>query len=244
MPLPFILGGLTALASAPTAVALINRKGTNKNAASMLSPESLGNGDHETGNIPATMAPVATPVTTSTPTAVTTPQTPATATSAPSTAYDTPSPLAYNPNAALWDLNQMVDATWNKGGIFNPAIQGQLKDTLVGPSQATAESAKQEATTSTASSPSFSQVVNGVIAGHYGNGKNRIANIAATGQDPAAVQKAVNAKMQGSKKAAPIRQANPEIPGLNKNGNWMDTLNSLLPYLALVGGAYYMGRKL
>lgn len=244
MPLPFILGGLTALASAPTAVALINRKGTNKNVASLLSPESLGNGDYETGNIPATMAPVATPVTTSTPTAVTIPQIPATATSAPSTAYDTPIPLAYNPNAALWDLNQMVDTTWNKGGIFNPATQEQLKNTLVGPSQATAKPVKQGATTSTASSPSFSQVVNGVIAGHYGNGKNRIANIAATGQDPAAVQKAVNAKMQGSKKAAPIRQANPEIPGLNKNSNWMDTLNSLLPYLALVGGAYYMGRKL
>lgn len=31
---------------------------------------------------------------------------------------------------------------------------------------------------------------------------------------------------------------------LNNGTNWMDTLNSLLPYLALVGGAYYMGRKL
>ena len=31
---------------------------------------------------------------------------------------------------------------------------------------------------------------------------------------------------------------------LNNGTNWMDTLNSLLPYLALAGGAYYMGRKL
>ena len=106
-----------------------------------------------------------------------------------------------------------------------------------------APTVKQEAPTSTTSSPSFNQVVNGVIAGHYGNGKKRIANIAATGQDPAAVQKAVNAKMQGSKKAAPIRQANPEVPKLNMTGNWMDTLNSLLPYLALGAGAYYLGRR-
>lgn len=31
---------------------------------------------------------------------------------------------------------------------------------------------------------------------------------------------------------------------LNNGTNWMDILNSLLPYLALAGGAYYMGRKL
>ena len=31
---------------------------------------------------------------------------------------------------------------------------------------------------------------------------------------------------------------------LNNGTNWMDTLNSLLPYLALGAGAYYMGRKL
>lgn len=238
MPFPLLFPLIAAAGAAtPTVVALSNRKNTNKNSSSMLSPESLGNGDYETGNIPATIAPVATPVTASTP------QTPATATSAPSTANYTPSPLAYNPNAALWGLDQMVDSIWDKGSIFNPTIQGQLKDTLVGPPQATAKPVKQGATTSTTSSPSFNQVVNGVIAGHYGNGKDRIANIAATGQDPAAVQKAVNAKMQGSKKAVPIRQANSEIPGLNKNGNWMETLNNLLPFLALAGGAYYLGRR-
>ena len=57
------------------------------------------------------------------------------------------------------------------------------------------------------------------------------------------IKKAVNAKMRNSKKAAPIRQANPEIPGLNKNGNWMDILNNLLPYLTLGAGAYYLGRR-
>ena len=224
-------------AATPTVVALSNRENTNKNSSSLLSPESLGNGDYETGNIPATTAPVATPVTTSTP------QTPATATSAPFTANYTPIQLDYSSNAPLWDPNQMVGTIWDKDGIFNPATQEQLKNTLVGPSQATSKPVKQEATTSTTSSPSFNQVVNGVIAGRYGNGKDRIANIAATGQDPSAVQKAVNAKMQGSKKAAPIRQANPEIPGLNKNGNWMDIFNSLLPYLTLGAGAYFLGRR-
>lgn len=31
---------------------------------------------------------------------------------------------------------------------------------------------------------------------------------------------------------------------LNNGTNWMDTLNSLLPYLALASGAYFAGRKL
>lgn len=31
---------------------------------------------------------------------------------------------------------------------------------------------------------------------------------------------------------------------LNNGTNWMDTLNSLFPYLALAGGAYFAGRKL
>ena len=30
---------------------------------------------------------------------------------------------------------------------------------------------------------------------------------------------------------------------LNNGTNWMDTLNSLLPYLALGAGAYYLGRR-
>lgn len=221
MPFPALFPLVAAAgAAAPTAIALSK---ANKNTQpNLYNPEIVGDG--EQSEYMQTRAPY-----------TTTPATPTAVTTAPTQSFDTPSPLAYNPNAALWTPSQMIDSIWSKGNILNPAVQDQVKEVLTSSPQA------QQTTTA---SPSFDRVVNGVIAGNYGNGKDRVANIAATGQDPAAVQKAVNAKMQGSKKAAPIRQANPEIPGLNQNGNWMQTLNNLLPFLALAGGAYYAGRKL
>lgn len=57
-------------------------------------------------------------------------------------------------------------------------------------------------------------------------------------------------KASSSKNIAPNSQnlekniAKGDVPfKLNNGTNWMDTLNSLLPYLALGAGAYYLGRR-
>ena len=230
MPFPLLFPLAAAAGAAAPSVIALSR--ANKNTQSNLyNPEIVGDG--EQSEYVQSRAPYAAA-----------PTTPTTATTTPTQSFDTPSPLAYNPNAALWTPSQMIDSIWSKGNILNPAVQDQVKEVLTSSPQTQQTATTSEPVNTTTTSPSFDKVVNGVIAGNYGNGKDRVANIAATGQDPAAVQKAVNAKMQGSKKTAPIRQANPEVPGLNQNGNWMQTLNALLPYLALAGGAYYAGRKL
>ena len=86
-------------------------------------------------------------------------------------------------------------------------------------------------------------LVKATIRGDYGNGADRKK---ALGANYDAVQKAINGmnlpKASGSK-TSKVKESS-VAENLNKNsGNWMDTLNSLLPYLALGAGAYYLGRR-
>ena len=100
-------------------------------------------------------------------------------------------------------------------------------------------------TPSTTKAPTLDQVVNGVIAGTYGNGADRKAAIEALGMNYGDVQKAVNAKMRGTSSGTnKVKTKDAGNPDGKKTGNWMETLNNLLPFLALAGGAYYAGRKL
>lgn len=224
MGFPALIGlSLAAGAATPTAIAL--SKNNNNNKTNLYNPEIVGDG--EQSEYVQTRASNTTP----------------------STSYATPASLTYNPNASLWTLPQIVDANWSKGNILNPALQDQIKSVFTDTPQ-TQVTTPTSATANTVSSPtgnknlpSLDQVVTEVLAGKYGSGADRKAAIEAIGMNYGDVQKAVNAKMRNSKKAAPIRQANPEIPGLNKNGNWMDILNNLLPYLTLGAGAYYLGRR-
>lgn len=90
-------------------------------------------------------------------------------------------------------------------------------------------------------------LVKATLRGNYGNGADRKK---ALGANYDAVQKAINSmnlpKASGSKTSKAKEPS--VVENLNKNsGNWMDTLNSLLPYLALAlgtgAGAYYLGRR-
>ena len=95
----------------------------------------------------------------------------------------------------------------------------------------------------TTPSTNIDALVKATIRGDYGNGADRKK---ALGANYDAVQKAINGmnlpKASGSKTS---KVKEPSVAeNLNKNsGNWMDTLNSLLPYLALGAGAYYLGRR-
>lgn len=99
--------------------------------------------------------------------------------------------------------------------------------------------------TKTVATPStdIDSLVKATLRGDYGNGADRKK---ALGANYDAVQKAINGtnlpKASGSKTS---KAKEPSVAeNLNKNsGNWMDTLNSLLPFLALAGGAYYMGKR-
>ena len=99
--------------------------------------------------------------------------------------------------------------------------------------------------TKTVATPStdIDALVKATIRGDYGNGADRKK---ALGANYDAVQKAINGmnlpKASGSK-TSKVKESS-VAENLNKNsGNWMDTLNSLLPYLALGAGAYYLGRR-
>ena len=95
----------------------------------------------------------------------------------------------------------------------------------------------------TTPSTNIDALVKATIRGDYGNGADRKK---ALGANYDAVQKAINGmnlpKASGSK-TSKVKESS-VAENLNKNsGNWMDTLNSLLPYLALGAGAYYLGRR-
>lgn len=103
--------------------------------------------------------------------------------------------------------------------------------------------------TKTVATPStdIDSLVKATLRGDYGNGADRKK---ALGANYDAVQKAINGmnlpKASGSK-TSKVKESS-VAENLNKNsGNWMDTLNSLLPYLALAlgtgAGAYYLGRR-
>lgn len=99
--------------------------------------------------------------------------------------------------------------------------------------------------TKTVATPStdIDALVKATLRGDYGNGADRKK---ALGANYDAVQKAINGmnlpKASGSKTS---KAKEPSVAeNLNKtSGNWMDTLTGLLPFLALAGGAYYMGKR-
>ena len=95
----------------------------------------------------------------------------------------------------------------------------------------------------TTPSTNIDALAKATLRGDYGNGADRKK---ALGANYDAVQKAINGmnlpKSSGSKTS---KAKEPSVAeNLNKNsGNWMDTLTGLLPFLALAGGAYYMGKR-
>lgn len=91
----------------------------------------------------------------------------------------------------------------------------------------------------------------------FENGTSTDIGPAPTVKQVVSSPKVKSIKDSKSKKASSSKNIAPNSQDLEKNiakddvsfklfngTNWMDTLNSLLPYLALAGGAYFAGRKL
>ena len=97
------------------------------------------------------------------------------------------------------------------------------------------------------------QLIQQIMAGKLGTGADRMNAIKGYGFDPRAIQTEINQMMTSTQKKstkpqkteakgaeAPVDQ--PQGSG-SPSINWMQTLNDLLPYLAVGGLGYFAGRK-
>lgn len=163
-----------------------------------------------------------------------------------------PASFTYDPNTPFPQIqpeapalkDYLADLTPQALNIGAQPVGGPLISAV--PPSTTESSPNDSAPTPTVTaSANIDAMAKGVIAGKYGYGADRKK---ALGENYTAVQERVNEMLRASSGGSSKKASKAKEPSVSENlnkgsGNWMDTLNSLLPLLALAGGAYYMGRR-